>query len=239
MTETENWLLDDLAVTVIRTSRRRTLALEVGVEGVKARAPLRMRKRSIVEFIEAKRDWIQHHLSELPPPEKKFEFVHGAELYLAGEPCQISIVEQAKRGQVTVSPSHISIPVIRSHLTLEESARRKLIKHLKQHAKSSLSQRVREMRDEMQIPSRKKLSVSVRDYKRRWGSCDHLGQLSFNWRIICAPADVMDYVVVHELAHCHEFNHSPKFWAIVNDHMPDWKDKQQWLHQYSSRLYRL
>ena len=80
--------------------------------------------------------------------------------------------------------------------------------------------------------------IKVRDYKRRWGSCDQRGDLSFNWRIIMAPERVMDYVVVHELAHLQEFNHSRRFWNIVEQEMSDWREQQRWLSDNGSLLYR-
>jgi predicted metal-dependent hydrolase len=69
--------------------------------------------------------------------------------------------------------------------------------------------------------------VTVRAQRSRWGSCSSKGNLSFNWKLILAPPDCLDYVVVHELCHLTEFNHSPRFWRLVEDCMPDfrlWRD---------------
>jgi len=93
--------------------------------------------------------------------------------------------------------------------------------------------------EQMGIPGNKSLNINVRDYKRRWGSCDSKGALSFNWRIVQAPIEVLDYVVVHELAHCHVFDHSKRFWEIVSAQMPDWKERQLWLHTHGADLYRI
>ncbi len=242
MTDSEAWLIDDIAVTVIR-SRRRTLSLEVGADGVKARAPLRMAKNSIAEFIQSKRHWIHRHLSELPPPTPKFEFQNGVSVSVLGESHTIKILpptpSSSGRGKVTIKANTITIPVSGSHLSTEESARRKLVRHLKLFIARELQTRVDLFAEQMQVPNNKKKTLKVRDYKRRWGSCDHLGQLSFNWRIVFAPPAVIDYVVIHELAHCHEFNHSARFWRIVSRHMPDWKEQQEWLQQHGAELYQL
>jgi len=240
MTDAESWLIDDIAITIIRSARRRTLSIEVGADGVKARAPLYMRRNSIVQFVQTKRAWIERHLSELPAPKPPFEFRHGAVVHLYDQTRKIHIIEvQSSRASITVDTDCISIPIKKSHLPIEESARRKLVKYLKAEIKAELNIRVLRYAKQINVPENKKLSVHVRDYKRRWGSCDHLGQLSFNWRIISAPNDVIDYVVIHELAHCHEFNHSRRFWRIVETHMPDWKSKQQWLHLHGATLYQL
>jgi predicted metal-dependent hydrolase len=71
--------------------------------------------------------------------------------------------------------------------------------------------------------------VRVRDQATRWGSCAATTNLAFNWRLVLAPPPVLDYVVVHELAHLAEMNHGPKFWAIVARHCPDWRSSRQWL----------
>jgi len=187
MTDSETLLIGDTLVQVIR-SRRRTLSIEVGHEGVKARAPLRMRKQSIADFVLTKQHWIERHLAELPAPLAPFQFNEGIEIHLQGEPVQIRF-QRASRKAVYQQDATIVIPVVQSHLPIEQSAKRKLIVWLKKQALERLRYKVRQYTKQMGVPASKKLTVAVRDYKRRWGSCDHLGNLSFNWRIILAPED--------------------------------------------------
>lgn len=78
--------------------------------------------------------------------------------------------------------------------------------------------------------------ISIRDQKTRWGSCSSEGNLSFNWRLILAPPDVLDYVVVHELCHRKEMNHSPRFWSLVESLMPDYKKQRKWLKENGRKL---
>ena len=70
----------------------------------------------------------------------------------------------------------------------------------------------------------------------RWGSCTHDAQLSFSWRLIMAPPEVLDYVAAHECAHILEMNHSPKFWAQVSKCCPDWKHHRSWLRTHGAGL---
>jgi len=72
--------------------------------------------------------------------------------------------------------------------------------------------------------------VSIRDQKTRWGSCSKKGNLNFSWKLAVLPAHLSDYVVVHELCHLKEFNHSPKFWALVEQTVPDHKKYRSELH---------
>ena len=74
--------------------------------------------------------------------------------------------------------------------------------------------------------------ISVRQQKPRWGSCSVRGNLNFNWKLALMPEEILDYVVVHELAHRVEMNHSPRFWAVVETVLPDWRERRRWLKQH-------
>jgi len=80
--------------------------------------------------------------------------------------------------------------------------------------------------------------VTVRDQRTRWASCSREGNLSFNWRLTLAPPETLDYVVVHELAHRLEMNHSRRFWAHVEKHFPDHRVHRRWLRKNGEALYR-
>lgn len=78
--------------------------------------------------------------------------------------------------------------------------------------------------------------LALSSARSRWGSCSASGGVRLNWRLMQAPPAVIDYVVIHELAHLAELNHSPRFWAIVAAHCPDWKVRRDWLKQHGNRL---
>jgi len=77
---------------------------------------------------------------------------------------------------------------------------------------------------------------SIRGQKTRWGSCSRKGNLSFNWKLIMAPDPVIDYVVIHELVHLIEMNHSKRFWQIVGQHCPKWRNHRKWLKDHTAEL---
>lgn len=79
-------------------------------------------------------------------------------------------------------------------------------------------------------------SITVRDQKTRWGSCSSRGTLSFNYRLIFAPPEILDYVVVHELCHLTHMNHSKDFWNKVGSVMPDYKIRRNWLKEHGREL---
>jgi hypothetical protein len=78
--------------------------------------------------------------------------------------------------------------------------------------------------------------VTIRDQRTRWGSCSPRGTLSFNWRLALAPFEVLDYVVVHELCHLREPNHSPRFWQLVATRRPGWREQRAWLRDHGQEL---
>lgn len=78
--------------------------------------------------------------------------------------------------------------------------------------------------------------ITIRAQKTRWGSCSAKGNLNFNWKLMLAPGEILDYVVVHELAHRIEMNHSPRFWQQVAQILPDYKARRNWLKENGGRL---
>ena len=79
-------------------------------------------------------------------------------------------------------------------------------------------------------------AITIRDQKTRWGSCSAKGNLNFNWRLMLAPPRILDYLVVHELCHRKEMNHSKAFWNAVEMVLPDYKELRKWLKQYGTTL---
>jgi predicted metal-dependent hydrolase len=79
-------------------------------------------------------------------------------------------------------------------------------------------------------------ALAIRDQRTRWGSCSSRGTLSFSWRLVVAPADVLRYVVVHELCHLREPNHSRAFWRLLDTARPDWRTEARWLREHGPEL---
>lgn len=80
--------------------------------------------------------------------------------------------------------------------------------------------------------------VTIRNQKTRWGSCSSKGNLNFNCLLMLTPREVQDYVLVHELSHRKEMNHSPKFWEVVEEVLPDYKKRRKWLRENGSVIIR-
>ena len=80
-------------------------------------------------------------------------------------------------------------------------------------------------------------SLSIRGQRTRWGSCSSTGTLSFNWRLLLAPVEVLDYVVWHEACHLAVMDHSPRFWALVEHHLPGYRAPRRWLREHGETLW--
>lgn len=78
--------------------------------------------------------------------------------------------------------------------------------------------------------------IEIRNQRTKWGSCSSTGTLGLNWRLMMAPPDVIDYVIVHELAHLEEPNHTDAFWQLVGEYMPEYEAKANWLNEHSTEL---
>ena len=106
-------------------------------------------------------------------------------------------------------------------------------KELRERAKSVLAQRTAYFARQIGVTYGR---ITVRDQKTRWGSCSQTGNLNFNFRLILAPLEVLDYVVVHELCHRRQMNHSTQFWQEVAQVLPEYRKRKAWLTENGWRL---
>ncbi|MDD4334097.1 MAG: SprT family zinc-dependent metalloprotease [Desulfotomaculaceae bacterium] len=104
---------------------------------------------------------------------------------------------------------------------------------MKSMARLLINQRIRVANNALKLRFNR---VAIRGQKTRWGSCSNLGNLNFNWRLVMAPLQVIDYIVAHELLHLVEPNHSKKFWTLVESVCPDYKTCRDWLKKNGHRL---
>jgi predicted metal-dependent hydrolase len=105
--------------------------------------------------------------------------------------------------------------------------------HLRRLADAELPRLVREAADRYAVSFRR---VAIRSQRTRWGSCSRRGTISLNWRLVQAPPWVRDYLIAHELAHLREMNHSRRYWRVVQEFFPAWREAEQWLKRHGRDL---
>jgi predicted metal-dependent hydrolase len=195
---------DTLPVTFVRSRRARRVSLRVDPMGrrIVLTAPLRMPRDVALQFARTQAGWIAARLRRLPSPRP---FADGAEVPLFGEPHRIRHRGDA-RGTVWREGAEIHVAGRPEHLPrrlrdwLAGELRRRLVPLV--HAKAARVER----------PVKR---ITLRDGRSRWGSCGPDGSLSFSWRLVFAPPEVLDYLVAHEVAHLVHLNHGPRFWALA------------------------
>jgi predicted metal-dependent hydrolase len=209
-------------VKQIIRSKRRTLALIVNPDGsLIVRAPWQTPGRSIREFVEKNAQWIgkkqTQALAARPPNPKKF--IPGELFMYLGNAYPLEIVDQQ------IVPLQLA-----ENFKLAQSAESKAPEVFEQwyrgQARQVLNERVRLYASLHHLPYQ---GIRVTSARGRWGSCSARGSLNFSWRLILAPIEVVDYVVVHELVHTVFHNHSRQFWARLETILPDYREHKKWL----------
>ncbi len=181
-------------------------------------------KKRAQKLILDKADWLAGHLHNLPPP---MPFDPGAEVLLRGK--NVALVKETGRGKAREADGALIIPCPKG-ANFAGRTRRALIAL----ARQELDIQSRHHADSLNTHFS---AITVRDTHSRWGSCSAAGRLNYSWRLICAPADVLDYVCAHEVAHLIEHNHGPRFWALVEARVGPAKAPRRWLRDNASQLF--
>ena len=208
-------------------SRRKTLAITIDSFGrIIVRAPYACAQGRIFSFLQEKESWILRKKSEREGAGIRLpaDNLHGYTLTLLGKPCRIFVTDTAK---VTYEreTGYIFLP--------DKNPKERLVRWLKDNAKRILCEVTKEQAKKMGTGYR---SVSVNSAKSHWGVCSGENAIRYSFRLIYAPKEVIEYVVVHELAHTKHKNHSKAFWSEVARYVPDWKVKRNWLKRNSGLM---
>ncbi len=214
--------------TLIR-SKRKSIAIRIKKDAtLEVRAPLRMSMTDIDKFIQSKQTWINKHLKPLAEKcekREKFELDYGQALLYLGKPYTIV----ARPGNIIGFDDCFYMPENLDHINIKHSA----IQIYKMLAKRVLMKKVSHYSKLMKLTP---TNVKINSARTRWGSCSGKNSINFSWLLIMAEEKLVDYVVVHELAHIKEHNHSQKFWAVVESVIPDYKERRLGLKVLQEKL---
>lgn len=216
----------------VRESRRRR-SIRIGVgpgRPLEVIVPSGMSDRSVRKVLDRNRGWIQERLRSAR--------------VVANQPSRLGLDEPG-----VVHLNGTTVPVLRragrASARLHEGrliaggsdddAVAAVARWYRREAGARIDDRVEAHRTAIAVTPK---AISIRDPRSRWGSCSSSGTLSFSWRLLLAPIDILDYVVIHELCHLHQPNHSRAFWDLVETHFPHRKAASAWLHEYGYELHR-
>jgi predicted metal-dependent hydrolase len=223
-------------LVIRRRARQRNLNLRVRRDGVlSVSCAIGVPRYEIFKFIGEQENFIQRALHEYALERAKFppkKFETGEHFLFLGERLPLQMVWSWNE-RIRVAHSEAEIEMTAPLTSSVEERKAALFKYYRKLAKSALIDEVHALSLKMGLrPS----AVSVRGQKTRWGSCSSRGELSLNWKLMAVPPSVREYVLVHELAHLRHMNHSPKFWALVAEHYPNFKNAKRWLREHEAEL---
>jgi predicted metal-dependent hydrolase len=174
-----------------------------------------------LEFVKRNRTWLEREISRHPRG-----WADGTTILLRGIPSEIQVIVEGEIRRVALGALQFRFP-------LEGDLRAGIENGLRQLATEELIPRTAEL---ARLHNVEIQSVQVRAQRSRWGSCSRAGRISLNWRLIQTPEFARDYIIVHELMHRREMNHSSRFWAHVQNAFPDYIKAERWLRKNASLL---
>ena len=234
---------ENLDVEIRRKARQKHMHLRVNPDGkVRVTCNKRRTMREILGFVSESREFIAKRFLHLEAMKKRFppkQMLSGENFLLLGAPAKLEVVwgwnEKIKVG--TFDDENLQIRIeIKAPLGSSPKERLQALKNfLKREARKLLDERTWQYAKQMGLYPKK---ISVRGQSTRWGSCTQSGHVSLNWKLLCAPIEVIDYVVIHELAHLEHLNHSTEFWNLVEQNHPEFKRCKKWLKTHEPEIAR-
>ena len=219
--------LDGIRVDVERTNRKKTVSFQVGPGRVRVIAPKRLADREIRRLLEKREPWIREQLLFQQSRPKPKEFVSGEPFTYLGKTYPLRVFDGVPEGvKLKNGRLSVSIPRLPAGSDASQGIREQLMTWYWNSAERYLRKKTRARARALGVTPK---SVSVKNYKSRWGSCSVRGDIHYNWQIIMAPPGIVDYVIVHEVCHLRHLNHSRDFWNCVESQFPAHRDCRNWL----------
>ena len=184
--------------------------------------PEELLKENAVWVLEKKRKYDRYR-EQIPDR----QFKQGERFPFLGEQYEI-VVEQRPASQVVENEFRLA-----KHHVEQTSIKRALEALYRRKARELFEDRADHFASEMEVEYDK---IEVRNQRTKWGSCSTTGTLGLNWRLMMAPSDVVDYIVIHEVAHLQEQNHTDEFWSLVAKYAPGYQEQAHWLEENGTRL---
>jgi predicted metal-dependent hydrolase len=214
--------------TIRRSPRARRVRVSVDGSGeVEVILPRRAPERAAAQAVRELEGWIERRRRTLANAAAEVARPEGTVPYL-GE--HLRLVPQPGRERVHRRGGDLLVPTLKQG---SDPWLRVLERWYRRQARAEIGPRL----DAATARAGTTYSgLTIRSQKTRWASCSSTGHMSFNWRLLLAPEAVLDYVIEHEVCHLERMDHSPKFWALLESRVPDWREHASWLRRYGPTL---
>ncbi|HEX2106862.1 MAG TPA: SprT family zinc-dependent metalloprotease [Nitrososphaera sp.] len=216
-----------IRIDICQNKRTKRFRLVSGINGVRAIVPLNYNIKELENFITSKRNWILRTSQYYGKLKERNGGLQPYTLYFLGSKYKFRIVKD--RWPLTVVSD--TIKLITFHVTDRRRYKQHIQEWYKQQTYRIIADRLPILAGRFNVKYNK---VSVKNQKSRWASCSKNGNLHFNLLLAAAPSTVIDYVMIHELMHLIEFDHSLRFWQLVKEADPDYMKHREWLLNYAS-----
>lgn len=220
-----------IEIEVLRSQRRKTLSLEVRHGQVRVRLPAKLPLHHAEHFVHQKSHWIQQKLADQPPVVKR-QFRDGETFLYLGKAYRLNLYPNHYRRQIVLSDNDLHL-AHRGAVVSQTALKKQITDWYRQQATAWLTERCQLQAHKTRLEPRE---IEVKTYRARWGSCTLSGKIQLNWKLIMAPENIIDYVIIHELCHLQEHNHSPAFWQLVQHFDPHFRQHRAWLKKHGYQL---
>ena len=215
----------NISIVIERVVRLKLISIKIKKDCIKVTAPFLIRNEKIENFLQDNYTWIkkQLHIQSNIKQFIKKEYVDGETFLYLGNIYKLKIIF-GKKYSIEIYNNLLIVVVKNVDNTIK--IKRLIRKWLYNQSNLYFKEKTFYYSKKNNLKSK---SLKVREYKARWGSCSINGDISFNWRLIMAPPQIIEYVIIHELMHIKEHNHSSRFWDLVKSQYPNIKETKQWL----------
>jgi predicted metal-dependent hydrolase len=217
-----------------RSDRARHARILVGPDGVEVVVPPRFPMRDVQPFVDEKSRWIERTLRRMRESEAEVgraQLEDGGEVPYLGERLLLRV--RVEPGRVRPHVKRVG-PVLRAAVGAEPGALADALERwYRRQARDEVEPR---LDDAVACAGTSYTTLQIRGQQTRWASCSSSGAMSFNWRLLLAPAEVLGYVVEHEVAHLDVPDHSDRFWDLLAERSPDYREYEGWLRRHGHAL---
>lgn len=220
----------DFSVEVTYKKMKSIRMRVVDAHSIKISAPKNVARKYLCDVVMSKSQWIIKMNSEILA--SKADYANGGQICYRGKMHEVRLIKEKSLKKIYVKNDGGSFLVYGNSFEHEE-----VVSGIRDFLKKRAGETVMELYEKHKNSvGQRPVKIKLKDQKTRWGSCSSKGNININYRLVMAPKEVFEYVMVHELCHLVHFNHSKEFWGLVKSILPDYERRKSWLKENQKKL---